>query len=78
MSATEATEIVISARAQAQLREMLESAEKINTQINTYAAALGAGLDVPDGWQLDVRRMAFVSPPAPPASDVSLDAEVVA
>ena len=57
-----ANEIVISKRAQEQLRSLLESAEKINQQINTYATALGAGLDVPDGWQLDPRRMAFVAP----------------
>ncbi len=77
-STTEATEIVISARAQAQLREMLESAEKINAQINTYAAALGAGLDIPDGWQLDIRRMAFVAPPAPVAPPDEPTAEVLA
>ncbi len=60
-------EIVISTRAQEQLRSLLEQAEKINSQINTYASALGAGLDIPDGWQLDVRRMAVVAPAAPPA-----------
>ena len=65
-SATEGTGIVISERAQAQLRGLMEQAEKINGQINTYAAALAAGLDVPEGWQLDVRSMAFVAPPAPP------------
>ena len=58
------TEISISSRAQMQLRELLESVEKLNAQINTYAAALAAGLDVPDGYQLDIRRMAFVAPPA--------------
>lgn len=63
-NATEGT-IVISTRAQAQLRELMEAAEKVNGQINTYAAALAAGLDVPEGWQLDVRRMAFVAPEAP-------------
>lgn len=61
-----ATEIVISARAQEQLRGLMEQSEKINGQINTYAAALAAGLDVPEGWQLDVRRMAFVAPVAAP------------
>ncbi len=57
--------IIISERAQKQLRDLLESAEKLNGQINTYVAALGAGLDVPDGWQLDPRSMAFVAPVAP-------------
>ena len=33
------TEISISSRAQMQLRELLESVEKLNAQINTYAAA---------------------------------------
>ena len=56
------TEISISSRAQEQLRELLESAEKLNAQINTYAAGLAAGLDVPDGYQLDIKRMAFVAP----------------
>ncbi len=56
------TEIVISKRAQEQLRELLESAEKLNAQINTYAMALSAGLDVPAGWQLDIKRMAFIAP----------------
>jgi len=61
---SEATEIVISQKAQEQLRSLLESAEKINAQINTYAMALGAALEVPEGWQLDVKRMAFVAPAA--------------
>ncbi len=68
--ATEGTEIVVSARAQEQLRALMEQSEKINGQINTYAAALAAGLDAPDGWQLDVRRMAFVAPPETPAPEV--------
>ncbi len=59
---SKASEVVISERAQKQLHDLLDSAEKLNGQINTYVAALGAGLDVPDGWQLDPRRMAFVAP----------------
>lgn len=68
-------EIIISERAQKQLRDLLESAEKLNGQINTYVAALGAGLDVPEGWQVDTRRMAFVAPPEPAAPAVPVAGE---
>ena len=61
------TEIAINARAQTQLREMLAGAEKVNEQINTYVAALAAALDVPDGWRLDARSMAFAAPDQPVA-----------
>jgi len=56
------SEIVISKKAQEQLRAMLDSAEKLSAQINTYAMALGAGMEVPEGWQLDIKRMTFVAP----------------
>ncbi len=60
------TEIALNARAQAQLRELLDGVERLNGQVTTYVTALGAALDAPDGWQLDPRRMAFVAPPAQP------------
>lgn len=75
MSTETQSEIALNARAQAQLRELLDGVERLNGQINTYVAALAAALDVPDGWQLDPQRMAFAAPvaaqpePAAPAGD---------
>lgn len=65
---TVTTEIKIGEKGRKQLGELIEAIERTQQQANTYIAGLMAGLDVPDGWQLDPRAMAFVPPPAPPAA----------
>ena len=58
--------ISISSRAAKQVQEFVDTARRLNEQTQTFVEGLAAALDVPAGWQLDVRQMAFV-PPAPPA-----------
>ena len=60
---TVTTEIKIGEKGRKQLGELIEAIERTQQQANTYIAGLMAGLDVPDGWQVDTRRMAFVAPP---------------
>ena len=66
MSNSEA--IKVNSKAAARIQELLDAAQRINEQVNAYVMGLGAGLDLPDGWQFDVRSMSFV-PPAPVAPD---------
>ena len=61
--------IKISEKAAGRMKELLEASQRLNEQISTYVQGLAAGMDVPDGWQLDPRAMAFVAPPAPPAPE---------
>ena len=70
---TVTTEIKIGEKGRKQLGELIEAIERTQQQTNTYIAGLMAGLDVPEGWQVDTRRMAFVAPQAPDAAD-DLDA----
>jgi hypothetical protein len=58
--------IKLNDKASGQVQGLLDSAQKIQEQLNVYVNALGAALDVPDGWQLDPVQMAFVPPLAPP------------
>lgn len=57
--------IKISNKAAAQVQGMVDGARRIDEQLQVYITALGAALDVPDGWQLDINAMAFVPPPGP-------------
>lgn len=67
---TVTTEIKIGEKGRKQLGELIEAIERTQQQANTYIAGLMAGLDVPEGWQFDQRRMAFVAPePAVPAPE---------
>lgn len=53
-------------------RELVDAIERTQAQAQNYIAGLVAGMDVPEGWQLDPRRMAFVAPePAAPAVPVA-------
>lgn len=61
--------IKISDKAAAQVRGMVDNARRIDEQLQVYITALGAALDVPDGWQLDITTMAFVPPAAPAAPE---------
>lgn len=54
--------ISISPRAAADLRQLLEQAQRINDRLNIYVEAIGAALDVPPGWRFDVQAMAFMPP----------------
>lgn len=62
--------IKLSERASKQVRELVDAIERTQAQAQNYIAGLVAGMDVPEGWQLDPRRMAFVAPePAVPAPE---------
>ena len=72
---TVTTEIKIGEKGRKQLGELIEAIERTQQQANTYIAGLMAGLDVPEGWQVDTRRMAFVAPPEPAAPAVPVAGE---
>lgn len=61
--------VQLSERAAAQVKGLMEAADRLNEQTRTYIAGLSDALGVPAGWQLDIRAMAFVAPPEPPAAD---------
>ena len=65
--------VELSERAAAQVKSLMEAAERLNEQTRTYIAGLSDALGVPAGWQLDVRAMAFVAPPEPPAPGAEPD-----
>jgi hypothetical protein len=58
--------IAISPRAAADLRQLLEQAQRINDRLNIYVEAIGAALDVAPGWRFDVQSMAFLPPAKSP------------
>jgi len=60
--------VQLSERAAAQVKSLMEAADRLNEQTRTYIAGLSDALGVPAGWQLDIRAMAFVAPPEPPAA----------
>jgi len=69
--------IAINQRAAADLRQLIEQAQRINDRLNLYVEAIGAALDVAPGWRFDVQTMAFV-PPAEQAEIPGLSQEFVA
>ena len=69
--------IAISPRAAADLRQLLEQAQRINDRLNIYVEAIGAALEVAPGWRFDVQSMAFL-PPAEQAAYPGLDPDFVA
>lgn len=69
--------IAISPRAAADLRQLLEQAQRINDRLNIYVEAIGAALDVAPGWRFDVQAMAFM-PPAEQPTHPGLDPDFVA
>lgn len=64
--------IKLSERAAKQVRDLIEAQERLQMQTQTYIAGLVAGLDVPEGWQLDPRGMAFVPPIAAEQPDTEI------
>ena len=57
--------IKLNERAAKQVRDLVDGIERAQQQAQTYIAGLVAGMDVPEGWQLAPRAMAFGPPPAP-------------
>ena len=70
--------ISISPRAAADLRQLLEQAQRINDRLNIYVEAIGAALEVAPGWRFDVQSMAFLPPAGEQAADPGLDPDFVA
>ena len=54
--------IEISPRAADIVRQMLEQAQRLQDALRATVEALGAQLDVPQGWRFDTQTMAFVPP----------------
>ena len=61
--------INISPRAADSVRTMLEQSQRLQDALRATVEALGAQLDVPQGWRFDTNAMAFV-PPTNPAATV--------
>lgn len=58
--------IEISERAAVTLRQMLERSQRLQDGLQTFVEALGAQLDVPQGWRFDVQSMSFMPPTEQP------------
>lgn len=60
--------IEISERAAARVRELVEQSERLQSALRATVEALGAQLDVPQGWRFDTTAMAFVPPTEQPST----------
>jgi len=60
--------ITISPRAADSVRTMLEQSQRLQDALRATVEALGAQLDVPQGWRFDTQTMAFVAPTNPAAT----------
>lgn len=54
--------IEISHRAAENVRALVEQAQRVQDALRVTVEALGAQLDVPQGWRFDTQAMAFVPP----------------
>jgi len=54
--------IAISPRAADSIRTMLEQSQRLQDTLRATVEALGAQLDVPQGWRFDTQTLAFVPP----------------
>ena len=61
--------IAIKSANAAALRQMADQLRALDAQFAGAVNALALALDVPSGWQFDTSQMAFVPPPAPPATE---------
>lgn len=61
--------ITISPRAADSVRTMLEQSQRLQDALRATVDALGAQLDVPQGWRFDTNAMAFVAPQTSPADE---------
>lgn len=59
--------IEISERAAARVRELVEQSERLQSALRATIEALGAQLDVPQGWRFDTQTMTFVPPTEQPS-----------
>lgn len=59
--------IEISPRAADTVRQMIERSQRLQESLQTFVEALGAQLDVPQGWRFDTQTMAFVPPVKQPS-----------
>lgn len=59
--------IEISERAAGRVRELVEQSERLQNALRATVEALGAQLDVPQGWRFDTQTMAFVPPTEQPS-----------
>ena len=59
--------ISISPRAADSVRQYLEQSQRLQDALRATIEALGAQLDVPQGWRFDTQSMTFVPPTNPAA-----------
>ena len=65
--------IAISTRAADSVRTMLEQSQRLQDTLRATVEALGAQLDVPQGWRFDTQALTFVPPVSQPEAVPSLD-----
>ena len=65
--------ITISPRAADSIRTMLEQSQRLQDTLRATVEALGAQLDVPQGWRFDTQALTFVPPVSQPEAVPSLD-----
>ena len=58
--------IAISPRAAENVRALVEQAQRVQDALRVTVEALGAQLDVPQGWRFDTQAMAFMPPVSQP------------
>lgn len=64
--------ITISPRAADSVRQYLEQSQRLQDALRATIEALGAQLDVPQGWRFDTQAMAFM-PSTNPAVTVPVE-----
>jgi Fe-S cluster assembly iron-binding protein IscA len=65
--------IEISPRAADTVRQMIERSQRLQESLQTFVEALGAQLDVPQGWRFDTQTLTFVPPVSQPEAALPLD-----
>jgi len=65
--------IEISPRAADSVRQMLEQSQRLQDALRVTVEALGAQLDVPQGWRFDTQTLTFVPPVSQPEAALPLD-----
>ena len=65
--------IAISPRAAENVRALVEQAQRLQDTLRATVEALGAQLDVPQGWRFDTQSLTFVPPVSQPEAALPLD-----